>query len=206
MALYLSKLFINAECAPLRGYPANTAKLHSLIYGLFGDLSKERILWAEENDISSAIQRRHSGKVVLILSKSLPCKPNVNWLNLESITIKDNFFNHKVYRFKLKANCVKSQEHKRFAITDPVQLKEWLARQLTNGGCSLLGCDVLEHTLETISRATKSKPEAKIQLNSCRFVGEFAVTDAAKFRQMFTQGIGRAKAFGFGLLEIAPLA
>ncbi len=205
MTLYLSKLLINAEYAPLRDYQTDTARLHSLIYSLFGDLSNERILWAEENEIGS-IQRTQVGKIVLILSKSKPLAPSVNWLSISSIAISDSFLDHKIYRFKLKANCVKTKNYKRIAITDTLELKEWLRKQFSKGGCSLLGCDVLNHTLETISRGKKSKPVPKIQLNSCRFSGEFAVNDPSKFRQMFSQGIGKAKAFGFGLLEIAPLA
>jgi len=36
------------------------------------------------------------------------------------------------------------------------------------------------------------------------FQGVLTVTDAAKFHNTFTRGIGSAKAFGFGLLVIAP--
>jgi CRISPR system Cascade subunit CasE len=37
------------------------------------------------------------------------------------------------------------------------------------------------------------------------FRGTLRVTDPAKFRRVFTGGLGSAKAFGFGLLVIAPL-
>ena len=36
--------------------------------------------------------------------------------------------------------------------------------------------------------------------------GVLTVTDPAKFHQTFTRGIGPAKAFGFGLLVIAPIS
>jgi CRISPR-associated protein Cas6/Cse3/CasE subtype I-E len=36
--------------------------------------------------------------------------------------------------------------------------------------------------------------------------GVLTVTDPAKFHDTFTRGIGSAKAFGFGLLVIAPIA
>ena len=37
------------------------------------------------------------------------------------------------------------------------------------------------------------------------FQGVLTVTDSALFRTTFTTGIGSAKAFGFGLLALAPL-
>ena len=37
------------------------------------------------------------------------------------------------------------------------------------------------------------------------FIGKFKVIDRQVFLQSFKQGIGRAKGFGFGLLQIVPL-
>lgn len=44
------------------------------------------------------------------------------------------------------------------------------------------------------------------RLRSVRYGGVLEVTDAAAFRQTLISGIGPAKAFGFGLLSIAPAA
>jgi len=38
------------------------------------------------------------------------------------------------------------------------------------------------------------------------FQGVLTVTDPALFRTTFTTGIGSAKAFGFGLLALAPVS
>jgi CRISPR system Cascade subunit CasE len=38
------------------------------------------------------------------------------------------------------------------------------------------------------------------------FDGRLQVTDAEVFRRTLTQGIGSGKAFGFGLLSVAPAA
>jgi len=37
------------------------------------------------------------------------------------------------------------------------------------------------------------------------FEGILEVTDAEKFRQSLKQGIGTGKAYGFGLLSVAPV-
>jgi CRISPR system Cascade subunit CasE len=41
---------------------------------------------------------------------------------------------------------------------------------------------------------------------SATLKGELYVTDSEQFKQSFRQGIGRGRAFGFGLLQIVPLA
>ena len=42
--------------------------------------------------------------------------------------------------------------------------------------------------------------------SAVEFQGVLTVTDPSKFYETFTRGIGSAKAFGFGLLVIAPVA
>lgn len=42
--------------------------------------------------------------------------------------------------------------------------------------------------------------------NGVEFQGSLRVVDPSKFRHAFAQGIGSAKAFGFGMLVLAPLA
>lgn len=45
---------------------------------------------------------------------------------------------------------------------------------------------------------------AKVNLVSATFEGILTVTDAEKFRETLVSGIGRKKAYGFGLLTIIP--
>jgi CRISPR system Cascade subunit CasE len=42
--------------------------------------------------------------------------------------------------------------------------------------------------------------------SAVEFDGVLTVTDPAEFHRTFTLGIGSAKAFGFGLLVIAPIS
>jgi len=49
------------------------------------------------------------------------------------------------------------------------------------------------------------KPGARGVHSAVDFQGVLQVTDGPKFRETFARGIGPAKAFGFGLLVLAPL-
>jgi CRISPR system Cascade subunit CasE len=88
------------------------------------------------------------------------------------------------------------------------ELVGWIKRKGEQGGFT-----VDEATLRTISRGREyfEKKDPKGQpltgLHSAvEFEGVLTVTDPAKFHGTFTRGIGSAKAFGFGLLVIAPIS
>jgi len=70
------------------------------------------------------------------------------------------------------------------------------------------GFTVDEATLRTFSRGREyfEKNGQQGLHSAVEFQGELTVTDPAKFHDTFTRGIGSAKAFGFGLLVIAPIA
>ncbi len=65
-----------------------------------------------------------------------------------------------------------------------------------------------EATLRTFSRGREYfEKNGQPGLHSAvEFEGVLTVTDPAKFHETFTRGIGSAKAFGFGLLVIAPVS
>jgi CRISPR system Cascade subunit CasE len=46
----------------------------------------------------------------------------------------------------------------------------------------------------------------RLQFGAVLFEGELSVSDAARFRQALASGIGSGKAYGFGLLSIAPVS
>lgn len=94
------------------------------------------------------------------------------------------------------------------------KLKEWLVRKGTGDiktkyeGC---GFQLLEITNTTTGYVYFNQPIAKGQkekkgcLFSVLFDGILEITDVVKFKKALISGIGSAKAFGFGLITIAPL-
>jgi CRISPR system Cascade subunit CasE len=70
------------------------------------------------------------------------------------------------------------------------------------------GFTVDEAKLRTFSRGREYfNKKSQTGLHSAvEFQGVLAVTDPARFHETFTRGIGPAKAFGFGLLVIAPIS
>ncbi|MBI3424164.1 MAG: type I-E CRISPR-associated protein Cas6/Cse3/CasE [Acidobacteria bacterium] len=97
---------------------------------------------------------------------------------------------------------------------EPEQL-EWLRRKAQDGGFRLLALRVAPEVPNTqVQPAGKTLgwrvdvagEHKRLTLAAVVFEGELAVTDAAQFLQTLRQGIGRGKAYGFGLLSIARAA
>lgn len=97
------------------------------------------------------------------------------------------------------------------------QLHEWLARRAEAAGFSFAQDSTAVQPgyiyFQKPGKPMEDKPEEKQKdktnsrgqrLRSVRYDGVLKVTDPARFRETLVQGIGPGKAFGFGLLSVAP--
>jgi CRISPR system Cascade subunit CasE len=86
----------------------------------------------------------------------------------------------------------------------------WLGRKAEAHGFRLLAVKVnrdvpnLNTIPESKIKGRRSDTEKSVTFGSVLFEGRLAVTDADRFREVLVQGIGSGKAYGFGLLSIAP--
>lgn len=170
----------------------------------------------------------------LIQSPLVPTRPpNCPEPAWKSKHIPDDFFERGPFHFSLVANPTRKvrsnakgellKNSRRVPIFyDPVKkgdpetridvraaLNEWLKRKGNQHGFVFD-----EKSLKTIPRPRQvfvKKSRADDQRHSgvhaaTEFVGRLEVTDPAVFREAVTKGIGSAKAFGFGLLCLAPVS
>lgn len=123
----------------------------------------------------------------------------------------------QAWQFRLCANpvhCVREgQESKRrgkiYAHVTIDQQKEWLRKRAAACGVSFLlgeagsyvdGFDVVESGTIRFRRKDRS-----VTLGVATFEGKLQVTDADLFKKALVGGIGRAKAYGCGLMTVARL-
>jgi len=86
---------------------------------------------------------------------------------------------------------------------DPQEVfKGWLERQAQRSGFLLLQASVSQMGYVYIRKGGEGSEGHR--LRSVRYEGLLEVTDPEKFRAALAAGIGPAKAFGFGLLSLAP--
>lgn len=169
----------------------------------------------EKRDFLSRVDEVDEAYRLLIVSPTEPTKPD--WCPTDcfkSKAIPEDFFHAGQFRFSLLANPTKKlvkpdasgkmkSTGKRIALTKPEDLIKWMQRKAGAGGFDIGAPE----TLRVIPKPRSYFQKAGMSgvHYAVEFQGVLTVTDAALFRQTFNTGIGSAKAFGFGLLALAPV-
>lgn len=132
-------------------------------------------------------------------------------------------------RFRLRANPTRKIETKtgangvrrngkRVELRDEAEQLAWLERKGAQHGFHLCAVRAINENKSVGQRAAhgainatshdkvseEQTRTARLTLTSVLFDGELIVTDEALFRESLEKGIGTGKAYGFGLLSIAP--
>jgi CRISPR system Cascade subunit CasE len=169
--------------------------IHRVVYGLFPGDARDFLFVDKGGDFNS--------RQILILSGRSPETPHHG--EIESKRIPEGFLEHEHYGFETTINPTKrdQQTGKTVAIRGRENLLPWFLKKAPS-----LGFEIQADSLEIRHAGVQTFDlgEGKIVThNSALFVGKLKVTDRKKFQESFRKGIGRAKAFGFGLLQIVPL-
>lgn len=162
---------------------------------------------------------------LLILSPDPPTRPD--WCptdHWQSKTVDAAFYHHAHYHFSLLANPTvklvvrdaqgqRKKNGKRVPIIHRQDttvggkavpgLETWLRRKGEQHGFALLPDQPLK--INPRPEQTFIKQGTAGKHHATEFVGVLTVTDQSRFEEAATRGIGSAKAFGFGLLCLAPI-
>ena len=122
--------------------------------------------------------------------------------------------------FRVRANATKRIDRrraddplagKRVDLYKEVDQLEWLRRRTDRDGFRLVAVRTSsgsqkEHGARPGENAAPgaAQSRSKLTFGGVLFDGELVITDAALFRRALEQGIGPGKAYGFGLLSVAP--
>jgi CRISPR system Cascade subunit CasE len=184
----------------------DTYSLHIAIYSLFEDV---RSLEDKQTSIPSGILYVDKGgdfhgRKILILSNRQPNLPEYGELVMKQIT--DSFFDYKSYRFEVVINPTKRENASRkiIALSKRVDIFDWFMTKAPQWGFSV-SPEYLEVREIEVKRFEKVKGGQTITQCQAKLIGHLNVTDKIKFEHSFKNGIGRGRAFGCGLLQIAPL-
>lgn len=171
----------------------------------------------QQRDFLTRLDGRPEGFRLLIVSPIPPVPPD--WCPTDSgcwksKPIPETYFTHRRYAFQLCANPTKKiavqnpdgsfkKNGRRVPLGTREELVAWINRKGEQGGFS-----INEDILRTFSRGQEhfDKKGMRGLHSAVEFQGMLTVTDPQKFHKTFTRGVGSAKAFGFGLLVVAPVA
>ena len=176
----------------------------------------------QARDFLTRLDDKPEGSQLLIISPTQPVRPD--WLGdadlWESKPIPPAYFRTRRYRFQLRANpthkpvkdsqgnyIADAKKRKRRAVTGQAELAAWLQRKGQAGGFRLLE-DLPMETWSDVQHFEK-RPAGGAHHHGVHAVVDFSgvleITDPVLFLNVpFAKGIGSAKAFGLGLLVLAP--
>lgn len=124
---------------------------------------------------------------------------------------QDSLVKGQKWRFGLVANPVSSKAGERGTrgrivahITTEQQLA-WLAQRGEAAGYRLLDDAAVVGRERLSFHQRKGDTKRRISLSTVRFAGSLEVTDAVALRATLNQGLGRARAYGCGLLTLAQI-
>lgn len=179
----------------------DTYSLHRIVYDLFDDVRGEDkqgssgILFADKGIRQGVSQ-------VIILSDRPPRAPQ--WGTLETRPLPESYLQAERYAFEVIVNPVRRENRSGKIV--PVRGREAIADWFCDHGAGW-GFAVEESSLQVtdveVDRFRKGSATATIA--RATLTGSLTVTDREAFVRAACQGIGRARAFGCGLLQIVPL-
>jgi len=157
--------------------------------------------------------------MLLVLSRQKPDFTNVVaqfgetdrpavWKTKDYDPLLERLENGQTWRFRLKANPVRSvsgdtdggKRGKIMAHVTPAQQKQWLLSRAETLGVELRAeaFDVVHTQWYRFDKGQKQN----VTLRTASFEGVLTVADAQRFRLALQTGIGRAKAYGCGLMTV----
>jgi len=180
--------------------------VHKAVYGLFSDIRSE----AEKHASSSSgivyadIGGDFNSRQILMLSNRLPHQ-TPQFGQVRSKPILASFLTHERYAFEVRINPAKRDKTagKVLAIRGRDEIAAWFISRAPH----FWGFTVNATSFQVDQMGVQSfeKNGEKITHGSATLRGELLVTDQARFNLSFSRGIGRGRAFGFGLLRVVPL-
>jgi CRISPR system Cascade subunit CasE len=208
-SVYLSRVRLDVRSRSVRRDLADVHQLHRTIMRQFtaggGNRAEQGVLFRLESP-------RGSGPVLLLQSIYEPMwtldagyatqRPATKEITPALAAIARN----RLLRFRLRANPTRrpAAHDRRNAPRIPLTTWEdricWLARKLGEAGATLKVCDVAPQARDT------GRTEAhRVTIWPVLYDGVLEVIDPDRFRAGIVSGIGPARAYGNGLLSVAPV-
>lgn len=174
--------------------------VHKAVFSLFEDVrhgertSSNGFLYADRGV-------RGGRRTILILSDRRPEAPCAG--SIEVRDLPDAYLGHNAYSFELVINAVKrdSKTRKITPIKGREAVAEWFLGKTSSWGFSVLKSSFLVADIEVDQFRKSGCP---VTLQKAKVTGILNVENRDLFVNSVYTGIGRAKAFGCGLLQIIP--
>jgi len=224
--MYFSRLLLDPRSRAVRRDLADCQELHRTIMSAFPQTIKPDESARERFGVLHRleVERRQNRLLLYVQSREEP-----DWSRLEPgylladpgvKRVEDAYRSLKagsLLAFRLRANPTKRLSEtatgpggrrrlgKRVDLRREEEQIDWLRRKGEQGGFDLLGVRVLGQVKGQGRRQRPGSSGSPLTLAAVVFEGHLRITDADKFyAHSLTRGIGPGKAYGLGLLSLAP--
>lgn len=190
----------------------NAYSLHKVVYSLYPDVrsDKEKNTSVPSGFLYADMGGDYKSRKILLLSNRQPADKvqgeHGEYGEVQSKAISADFLSHKNYHFKVIINPTKRDSASRKLL--PVKGREAIARWFVERAEKSWGFKVHQPSLQVDSvnvLSFEGKNQHSITLAQAQLQGTLEVINPEQFSQSFSQGIGRGRAFGCGLLQIVPI-
>ncbi|MFQ3659695.1 MAG: type I-E CRISPR-associated protein Cas6/Cse3/CasE [Anaerolineae bacterium] len=199
--MYLSQLLLNPRFRAVQADLADRYQLHrTVLSGFDHDVEAgERVLYRLEVTL-----RRPLLLVQSVMQPQWQLSPRImqpGYL-LSDVAVKPVQLALKegqILRFRLYANPTVKRGGKRYALHTEEQQRAWLQRKAVDHGF-----EVLDVSTRDVRQILGRHNKQRLTWHQVGYEGYIVVRNAEQLLAAVQQGIGSAKAFGFGLLSLAP--
>lgn len=217
--MYLSRLLLNHNSRQVQRETADPYNLHRTLMQAF----------THNRDQSGILHRLEThprtGHITLLVQSQ--AEPNWSHLQESGYLLPTDPFtplpnpavkplvlalhHGQILRFRLIANPTVKRDGKRHALYKEEDQRRWLETKGT--GCQekkrpSLGFKILEMAIQKegnqYGHIHRDNQKHKLTIHTVQYNGRLQITDTTAFTTALQQGIGPAKAFGCGLLSLAP--
>ncbi len=206
--MYLSRLLLDPRSRQVQRELSNHYELHRTLTAQFPEESREDIglLYRVERPDPYVLQ-----PIVLLVQTALePDWQGLDGLLAESPGVKS--FDSQLpkgagYYFRLLGNPTVRRKQpdgksKRVGLYTREEQTDWLRRKADRGGFRIVNLRITDlGIMESLKR--RNGRDFQIKHLAVQFDGALRVVDPHRFNNTLINGIGSAKAFGFGLLSLA---
>lgn len=183
--------------------------LHRVVYSLYEDI---RDAGQKQASTASGILYADQGgdvrgrKILMLASREPKSAVDEQYGEVLSKPVPEGFLEHREYRFKVIVNPTRRDSASRKLMA--VRGRENVAHWFNERAVASWGFDVASEHLQVDKINVlqfRDKQQRQVTIGQAHIQGFLRITDKEQFARSFTEGIGRARAYGCGLLQIAPV-
>ncbi|MCG8038451.1 MAG: type I-E CRISPR-associated protein Cas6/Cse3/CasE [Candidatus Thiodiazotropha taylori] len=183
--------------------------LHRVVYSLYQDV---RNVKQKQGSVASGILYADQGgdvrgrKILMLANRQPMGAVDGQYGELHTKPVPDDFLEHENYRFKVIVNPTRrdSASRKLIAVRGRDQVAQWFAKRSSDSwGFEVSPLHLQVDKIEVLR--FKDKHQRNVTIGQAHVQGLLRMSDKELFSNSFTQGIGRARAYGCGLLQLVPI-